>query len=94
MSSELERSVILLWFTKASFGMYIIYAEGIMASSQNLISCKCRVLIVHEKQVEDKVFFRKYINRRTNFTSRKYNSVPLTSIYEITAAVEYNFSNM
>ena len=56
MSSELERSVILLWFTKASFGMYIIYAGGIMASSQNLISCKCRVLIVHEEQVEDKVF--------------------------------------
>ena len=56
MSSELERSVILLWCTKASFGMYIIYAEGIMASSQNLISCKCRVLIVHEEQVEDKVF--------------------------------------
>ena len=56
MSSELERSVILLWCTKASFGMYIIYAEGIMASSQNLISFKRRVLIVHEEQVEDKVF--------------------------------------
>ena len=70
MSSELERSVILLWCTKASFGMYIIYAEGIMASSQNLISCKCRVLIRHGEMVEDKVF-RKYINSQINFTSRK-----------------------
>ena len=70
MSSELERSVILLWCTKASFGMYIIYAEGIMASSQNLISCKYRVLIRHGEMVEDKLF-GKYINRQINFTSRK-----------------------